>query len=87
MPGGETKVWRRLARMVVVEGLVVWRMRPMPSLLAEPSQPRAIQESLAMGVGVGVCLFVFSCCLIVKGGFESQFTGLFDGCWSGTFAC
>lgn len=38
------KVWRRLERMVV--DVVVWRMRPMPSLLAEPSHPRAIHEDL-----------------------------------------
>lgn len=44
MPGGETNVSRRLERILVSVG--VWRMTPMPSLLAEPSQPRAIYEDL-----------------------------------------
>jgi hypothetical protein len=34
-----------------VAEVAVWRMRPMPSLLAEPSQPRAIQEDLFLSVG------------------------------------
>ena len=55
MPGGEWKVWRRLERMVVDVG--VCRMTPMPSLLAEPSQPMAIQESLAILV---LCLCVWT---------------------------
>lgn len=49
VPGGEMNVCRRLERMVAEVG--VWRMRPMPSLLAEPSQPRAIQEDLVEDVG------------------------------------
>lgn len=40
VPGGETNVWRRLERIFV--SVAVWRMTPMPSLLAEPSHPRAM---------------------------------------------
>lgn len=44
------KVCRRLERMVVE--VVVWRMRPMPSLLAEPSHPRAIHEDLEVAAAM-----------------------------------
>ena len=63
MPGGETKVSRRLERIVVEVG--VWWMRPMPSLLAEPSQPRAIQEVL--GDMVAICVMEVEVGLMVRG--------------------
>ena len=41
-PGGEMKVWRMLERGMAGPPLGGWRIRPMPSLLAEPSRPRDI---------------------------------------------
>ena len=50
MPGGETKVWRMLERTVMrsegVPGVPSCRITPMPSLLADPSQPRAMRRGL-----------------------------------------
>jgi len=50
-PGGETKVWRMLERMVAGPPDLEWRIKPTPSLLAEPSRPRAI---ILAGRGEGV---------------------------------
>ncbi len=41
-PGGEMKVWRMLERGMAGPLLGGWRIRPTPSLLAEPSRPRDI---------------------------------------------
>lgn len=44
MPGGETKVCRKLERMDVPVGECL--MTPIPSLLADPSQPKAMYDDL-----------------------------------------
>lgn len=65
VPGGETNVSRRLERMVVLVG-VCW-MTPMPSLLAEPSHPRATQDfllgSIAVCVTVGFGIILLYCAM------------------------
>ena len=52
-PGGETKVWRMLERMVAGPLDLGWRIRPTPSLLAEPSRPRAIMLTFRGVEGMG----------------------------------
>lgn len=68
VPGGETKVSRTLERTVDSPVEMSCAITPIPSLLAEPSQPRAMRRFFWGGFDdIEVVIFVLSVVLVWVG--------------------